>query len=52
MVLIFCGLACEFGFGLNKVLIGPKNFDYQNLNLGTKNMQNFKLIPKPLRKIQ
>jgi hypothetical protein len=52
MVLIVCGLACKFGFGFNKVLIGPKKFLLSKFELEYKkySMQNFKLIPKPLRK--
>jgi hypothetical protein len=34
------------------MLKGPENFLKQNLNLGIKNMQDFTLIPKPLRKMR
>ena len=36
-----------------KVLIGPKDFLLSKFELGgIKNMQNFMLIPKPLRKMR
>jgi hypothetical protein len=49
---IFRALLANLALSFKKVLIGPKHFLLAKFDSGIKNMQNFMLIPKPLRKMR